>query len=231
VKSLHNRLEAKLEETYTPAYAKDYRDGEELGQEWLRLESAQWRLVHGVAASFTKPIVALDLGCGTGRYFNAVVTARKIVGVDYSPGMLQQARSPVGGGSETVVLVRGNLLTIEFADHSFDMITCIGVLGASCPFTEEVVARFKRFIRPGGKVVFTVMSEPTVEFTIKSRLATLALPFLVGPLRHYVYVKLGMFQVPAPVVYEHVRKYFDRVELARWRSQRGNIETHVVASA
>lgn len=231
VKNLLDRLEAKLDATYSAEYAREYRNGEERGQEWLRNESAQWRLVNDVARSFTHPIVALDLGCGTGRYLNALVTAKRIVGVDYSDGMLQQARMPVGGRNERVALVRGNLLTIEFAPRSFDMITCIGVLGASCPFTEDVVVRFKRFVRPGGKVVFTVMSEPKMGFTLKSRLATAALPFLVGPVRQYVYVKIGMFHTPATLIYDWVHRYFDRVELVRWQSPSGNIETHVIASA
>jgi len=229
MKNLLGRLQARLDTTYSADYAKEYRDGEERGQEWLRCESAQWRLVRRFGASFGQPIVALDLGCGTGRYFNALAGARMVVGVDYSAGMLQQARSPVGGWNGSVVLVRGNLLTVEFAPHSFDMVMCVGVLGASCPFNEDVVARFKRFVRPGGKVVFTVLSEQRIPHTFKSRIAASFMPFLVGSARSYVYVKLGFFQTPARAVYEYVRRHFDHVELTRWRSPRGNIETHVVA--
>jgi ubiquinone/menaquinone biosynthesis C-methylase UbiE len=56
----------------------------------------------------------------TGRYFNAYANARMIVGVDYSEAMLQQARAPLGGRNPTVVLVRGNLLTVDLKACSFD---------------------------------------------------------------------------------------------------------------
>ena len=90
--------------------------------------------------------------------------------------------------------------------------------------------RLRKFVKPTGKVVFTVMSEQEIPHTLKSRLATAAVPFLFGFVKDYVYMRLDRFQTPMPLVYELTRKYFSSVETSRWQSPRGNIETHVVAS-
>ena len=41
------------------------------------------------------PIDALDLGCGTGRYFCALRGVRTLVGLDASAAMLERARHPM----------------------------------------------------------------------------------------------------------------------------------------
>ena len=69
------------------------------------------------AIASRRPFDALDLGCGTGRYFCALHGVRTLVGLDASAAMLAQARHPLhedriaAGG---VTLVQGDLLGYDF---------------------------------------------------------------------------------------------------------------------
>ena len=65
-------------ELYTEPYAERYRAHDESlrpGRTITRL--GEW--LHDVCDRFTGPIDALDLGCGTGRYFHALSGVRRLV--------------------------------------------------------------------------------------------------------------------------------------------------------
>ncbi|MCC6206830.1 MAG: class I SAM-dependent methyltransferase, partial [Gammaproteobacteria bacterium] len=51
--------------------------------------------IERISASFGRPIVALDLGCGTGRHFSCLRNVSHLVGIDVSEHMIEQARRPV----------------------------------------------------------------------------------------------------------------------------------------
>ena len=107
------------------------------------------------ADSAKRPIrAALDVCCGTGaamRQLRAICKER-VVGLDFSQGMLDEARRRVGEapGDATVDLVRGDALALPF-DAEFDVVTSVGAFGHILPEDEDrFVAGIARALRPGG---------------------------------------------------------------------------------
>jgi ubiquinone/menaquinone biosynthesis C-methylase UbiE len=100
---------------------------------------------------------AIDLGCGTGAGLVAIrQLCRRMVGIDFSQGMLEVCRSNLAPPSTEaqIDLVRGDLLALPFA-QSFDLAVCFGVLGHIRRADEELfLAEVKRALRPGGRFVF-----------------------------------------------------------------------------
>src|SRR5690606_16423634 len=52
-------------------------------------------LVRDLSTSFGRRINALEIGCGTGRYFHCLREVDWLVGIDVSPHMIEQCRHPV----------------------------------------------------------------------------------------------------------------------------------------
>ncbi len=161
---------------YTEDYAARYRahddairDSETVARfdDWLR----------GVCARFDGPIDALDLGCGTGRFFHALTQVRRLVGIDVSPAMLDRARRPVGGSAaEDTTLVEGDFLTHEFGANEFDLVYSIGVLAEHSPLDLAIAVRVARWLRPGGRLACTAVhvESPSIPKTISRRVAEAA---------------------------------------------------------
>src|ERR1044071_50686 len=48
-----------------------------------------------ICVSFPNPIRALEVGCGTGRYFHCLTHVEELTGLDISEDMLRSAENPV----------------------------------------------------------------------------------------------------------------------------------------
>lgn len=112
--------------------------------------------------------VVLEAGCGTGNYLEALQPQLgSLFGIDFSEGMLAQARAKLG---EDVELTCGSILEMSYEDGKFDGITCNQVLhhldegpgSADDPAAWEAsrspnVTRFIeeacRVLKPGGALV------------------------------------------------------------------------------
>src|SRR5262245_44089991 len=83
------------------------------------------RMLKNLTRSFHHPISALDVGCGTGRYFHCLENVKLLLGIDISPDMLKLAEFPVRHSEitvrETRLLCRNIYLT-PFPVASFNFI-------------------------------------------------------------------------------------------------------------
>jgi ubiquinone/menaquinone biosynthesis C-methylase UbiE len=138
--------------------------------------------------------VALDVCCGTGAamQFLRPVCRQKIVGLDFSRGMLQQAKQNLehAAGAAKVEFVEGDVMRMNFRDE-FDLATCFGGLGHIPPGEESAFLRLiHRALKPCGRYVFYSGYRPrllsprhvllrTFNATMKLRNALLKPPFIM----------------------------------------------------
>lgn len=107
---------------------------------------------------------AIDLCCGTCDWTISLAEASRtgaIVGLDFSPNMLEFGRNKVerAGLTDQIELVHGNAMELPFADNSFDYAT-IGFGLRNVPDYMKVLSEMKRVVKPGGKVVCLELSKP-----------------------------------------------------------------------
>jgi ubiquinone/menaquinone biosynthesis C-methylase UbiE len=107
---------------------------------------------------------ALDVCCGTGAAMSRLraICSDRVVGLDFSRGMLDEARRRVGAapGDAAVELVHGDALALPF-DSEFDVVTSVGAFGHILPEDEDrFVGGIARALRPGGRFVFATAEMP-----------------------------------------------------------------------
>jgi ubiquinone/menaquinone biosynthesis C-methylase UbiE len=118
-------------------------------------------------ATPARPIrAALDVCCGTGAAMTHLraLCKERVVGLDFSQGMLDEARRrvAVSPGDAAVELVRGDALALPF-ESEFDIATCVGAFGHILPEDEDrFVAGIARALRPGGRFVFATGEMPSM---------------------------------------------------------------------
>jgi len=186
-----SRWAAKASSLYDEAYAGRYRSHDEDLAGGAPYAAFVARL-RSACDRFTSPIDALDLGCGTGRYFCALRGVRTLVGLDASAAMLERARHPMHEDQITIghtTLVHGDLLDQDFGADRFDLVYSIGVLAEHTPLQPALVSQIARWLRPAGRLVFSTVhpESASVERTLKRRLGSVVAPrlpaFLRRPLR------------------------------------------------
>jgi ubiquinone/menaquinone biosynthesis C-methylase UbiE len=121
-------------------------------------------LVRSYLASAGPFVSGLDLCCGTGAGLEILrpLCSQRVVGVDFSAGMLGVCRERLASvpGSAVVELVRGNVLSLPF-DAAFDVAVCFGAFGHILPRDEpRFVAEIARALRPSGRFVFITSNLP-----------------------------------------------------------------------
>jgi SAM-dependent methyltransferase len=91
----------------------------------------------------------LDVGCGTGRFLDALPAGYERVGVDVSDAMLDRAREK---GIE-VALASGG--TLPFDDDSFDLVTTFAVLHhlIDRDLVRATLREIARVVKPGGAAI------------------------------------------------------------------------------
>jgi ubiquinone/menaquinone biosynthesis C-methylase UbiE len=137
---------------------------------------------------------ALDVCCGTGgaMKFLRPICRQKVVGIDFSPGMLEQAKRKLqrAQGTAKVEFVEADIMQMKFHEE-FDVATCFGGLGHIPPGEERTFLRLiRRALKPGGRFVFYSGYKPhvlsprnvalrTFNAIMRIRNAVLAPPFIM----------------------------------------------------
>jgi len=109
---------------------------------------------------------ALDVCCGTGammQWLKPMCRAR-VVGVDFSAGMLEVARRELAAapGHAAIELVKGDAFALTF-DSEFDVVTTVGALGHVRRQDEDrFVDGIARALRVGGRFAFVTGEMPSV---------------------------------------------------------------------
>jgi ubiquinone/menaquinone biosynthesis C-methylase UbiE len=220
-------LRRQAEGVYSPTYAAQYRQSDELGRD-SESHAGKCRIIRDLSRRFSAPIAVLDLGCGTGRYFDCAANVKSLTGVDASADMLREARRPVAGGPRNVRLIRSTIQEVSFRPQSFDLAMCVGVLALWCPLELSVLRRVAEMLTPGGVFFFTAVEYLPTRSSVKRRMAMAVRPFLFGQPRRAIEVRLCDFAVTEAEVRRLGRQAFADVEITRWVSATGRIDLHCV---
>jgi demethylmenaquinone methyltransferase/2-methoxy-6-polyprenyl-1,4-benzoquinol methylase len=142
----------------------------------------RWRRAAVRAAGLSRGGTALDVACGTGKLTAALAGAvgpeGRVVGVDISAAMLDEARRAVGD-LPGVEFMPGNALALPFENGSFDAATSAFGLRNLASF-EDGFREMARAVRSGGRVVCLELSVPRPRFMGR--------------------VYTGVFRITAPVI-------------------------------
>ena len=127
------------------------------------------RFVEGLRLRQTRRALAggptqdtLDLGCGAGNLLERLDGGR-LVGVDLSDTMLDQARRRLSG-RPAVEFVKASAEALPFPDGVFGRVVCSEVLEHVLD-PQKVISEIRRVCLPGARVVFTVPNEGLINAT------------------------------------------------------------------
>jgi SAM-dependent methyltransferase len=91
-----------------------------------------------------------------------MVAGGRVVGIDHSPGMLDQARAKAGQPSSDVLSFRQmDAERLEFPDGSFDVVLSLFAL-LHFPEPLDAIREMHRVLRPGGRIVVGVGEGPSL---------------------------------------------------------------------
>lgn len=107
----------------------------------------------------------LDVACGTGDLTQAFAStdAAEIVGLDFTPEMLELARKKQlalpAGVAGRLRYVEGDAQRLPFEDRSFDVVSiAFGIRNVEDP--TRTLREFARVLRPGGRLVILEFDQP-----------------------------------------------------------------------
>src|SRR3984893_16935215 len=115
-------------------------------------ERAAWDRIFALVLDRRQALDALDAGCGTG-FLSLELAARghRVVGVDFSPAMLAEARRKVAQQNFSVRFEEADAEQLPFPSDSFDFAISRHVLW-TLPHPEAAIDEWIRVLRPGGRL-------------------------------------------------------------------------------
>jgi ubiquinone/menaquinone biosynthesis C-methylase UbiE len=101
--------------------------------------------------NFFKNKNIIDVGCGGGRYSNALrlLKAKSVVGVDYSNDGISTAKKNYK--YKNITFKKRDVLNLKFKKNTFDIVFCNGVLHHTSDFKKGIKELY-RICKPGGYI-------------------------------------------------------------------------------
>ena len=122
-----------------------------------------WRRRVVKALSPVEGLDVVDVACGTGDLSEAFdrAGARSVLGVDFTPEMLEVARARSRRARKARIEYReGNAMHLDLQSDCADLVSiAFGIRNVAKP--EQALAEFKRILRPDGRLVVLEFSEPS----------------------------------------------------------------------
>lgn len=114
------------------------------------------RVETDLCARFAVGDDVLDVGIGTGRASLPLARAgKRLTGIDSSQAMLDTTRA--NAGEVPVRLCLGDVAKLPFTSERFDTVLALNTI-AHFPHWRDILAEWRRFVRPGGRLIFDVFS-------------------------------------------------------------------------
>ncbi len=119
------------------------------------------RLQVEIAAPLSRDRDVLEIGCGTGMILKEIAPlARRAVGIDISPGMLEKAKE------RGLTVQEASATALPFPDASFDVAYSFKVL-AHVEDIRTALAEVDRVLRPGGVAALEFYNKRSIRYAIK----------------------------------------------------------------
>jgi demethylmenaquinone methyltransferase/2-methoxy-6-polyprenyl-1,4-benzoquinol methylase len=194
----------------------------------LRLDE-RWRRRAAARCLAAGPSRVLDLCCGTGDL--AVHMAKQagddveVIGLDYSPPMLEIAEAKARGASRAnaIGFVTGDAADMEFPDARFD---AVGIAFAfrnltwRNPLKDKSLAEVLRVLRPGGIFVVVETSQP------RNKLLRGAFHAYLSSAVSFVGSRISGHKSAYRYLAESARKFHDANEVMTMLSDAGFVNIH-----
>lgn len=129
-------------------------------------QDVRWRNFAVKQANVQPGETVLDVACGTGDLTHAFATrspAGKVIGLDFTPGMLDRARLKLVDlprkHHEQVTYMQGDAQELPQTTASIDVLSiAFGIRNVTVP--SRALAEFARVLRPGGRIVILEFEHP-----------------------------------------------------------------------
>lgn len=122
------------------------------------------RLIERLDGLRFEPEIIVELGCATGQQLRALrdrFAPAKIIGIDCSGAMLNQARGRRGWWRPRFYLLQGNLLNVPLAADSVDMIYANLTLSWAGDLPTALL-EMRRVLKPGGLALVSILGPDTL---------------------------------------------------------------------
>lgn len=183
-----------------------------------------WRRAMIAAMEIPKNGCVLDVACGTGDVMLEILRQKgagvRVVGADFSPGMLLLAKEKMGASEGC--LVSGNALRLPFRKNVFDAVTiAFGI--RNIVDKHAAMKAFHDCLKPGGMLLILELATPekgplrTLYLSYFERLLPLIGWFFSKNLSAYQYLPQSVVRFPKPADFAAIMRSAGFSDI-RWRN-------------
>lgn len=131
---------------------------ERIKKRYDRLAAVFDYMSHMIRDSWRKDLVGdlsgriLEVGVGTGANLPFYPKGAHVIGIDFSPNMLEKAAEKIAKCEATIILKEMDIEALDFPDDTFDVIVSTCVF-CSVPNPVKGFKELRRVVKPKGKIV------------------------------------------------------------------------------